>query len=360
MTAETRTPAFCTQCRSRCGCEAITADGRLLRLEPLPSHPSGDKLCPKGRAAPELVEHPDRLLSPMRRTRPKEDPDPGWVPISWDEALETIAGQMRRIAEQYGPEQVAFSVTTPSGTHLQDSIAWIERLIRAYGSPNTIYSTEICNWHKDFASRFTYGWDIGTPDFANTDCVLLWGHNPQSSWLARAGEVQKAVRRGARMVVIDPRPTTLARRADFWLQVRPGTDQAVALGLASLVIGSGHFDRDFVARWTNGPFLVREDNGRFLTEADITPSGSTSAFMVATAGTSIAAASNVDASKTEIDATRTLRTLNGDVRCRTAFSLYRQACDSWPPDRVAAATGVSAEALRAAADLLSKAKSVAY
>ena len=360
MTKEIRTPAFCTQCRSRCGCEAVTAEGRLLRLEPLPSHPSGDKLCPKGRAAPELVEHPDRLVSPMRRSRPKGDPDPGWVAISWDEALDEIAGRMRRIATEHGPEQVAFSVTTPSGTHLQDSISWIERLIRAYGSPNTIYSTEICNWHKDFASRFTYGWDIGTPDFAKTDCVLLWGHNPQSSWLARSGEIQKALKRGARMVVVDPRPTTLARRADCWLQVRPGTDQAVALGLARLLIVSGRFDRDFITRWTNGPLLVRDDNGRFLTEADMTPDGSTSTHMVATSDTGIAAVSHVDAAEADIDATRMVRTLSGVIRCRTAFSLYREACTEWSPDRVAAVTGVAPETLRAAADVLSTAKSVAY
>ena len=95
--------------------------------------------------------------------------------------------------ELRGAEQVAFSVTTPSGSHLSDSIAWIERLIRAFGSPNTIYATEICNWHKDFASRLTYGTDIGTPDFAHTGCVLLWGNNPAATWLARATEVQKVI-----------------------------------------------------------------------------------------------------------------------------------------------------------------------
>ena len=104
---------------------------------------------------------------------------------------------MAAIRDRHGPEQVAFSVTTPSGSHIQDSIAWIERFIRAYGSPNTIYATEICNWHKDFATRFTYGHDIGTPDFANTDCILLWGNNPATTWLARHGEIQKALKRGA-------------------------------------------------------------------------------------------------------------------------------------------------------------------
>ena len=133
-----RTPAFCTQCRSRCGCVAVVEDGRLAGIEPLPGHPSGEKLCPKGRAAPELVYHPDRLTRPMRRTAPKGAADPGWIAISWDEALEEIARRILAVARDHGPEQVAFSVTTPSGTHISDSISWIERLIRAYGSPNII------------------------------------------------------------------------------------------------------------------------------------------------------------------------------------------------------------------------------
>ena len=81
MTDETRTPAFCTQCRSRCGCTAVVRDQRLIAIEALPEHPSGARLCPKGKAAPELVYHPDRLTQPMRRTNPKTAADPGWMPI---------------------------------------------------------------------------------------------------------------------------------------------------------------------------------------------------------------------------------------------------------------------------------------
>ncbi len=83
-----RVPAFCALCVSRCGCEAVVEDGRLVAIEPDPSHPTGKALCAKGRASPELVAASDRLLYPLRRTRPKGDPDPGWQRISWDEALE--------------------------------------------------------------------------------------------------------------------------------------------------------------------------------------------------------------------------------------------------------------------------------
>ncbi len=360
-----RIPSFCTQCRSRCGCLAVVADGRLLGIEPMPEHPTGEKLCPKGRAAPELVYHPDRITRPLRRTQPKGAADPGWVAITWDEALAQIAGHMARIRDAHGPEQVAFSVTTPSGSHLQDSIAWIERFIRAYGSPNTIYATEICNWHKDYATRFTYGHDIGTPDFANTDCILLWGNNPATTWLARHVEIQKGLKRGAKMVVVDPRPTVLARRATQWLQVRPGTDQVVALGLIHLLISGGRFDQAFVRDWTNGSFLVREDTGRFLRESDLRPDGSAT-HLVARAGDGLATYDPQrgrwigEGIRPMLRWRGAVDTAGGRITCRTAFDLLAETAAQCPPERVAEMSGVAPADLAATADVIAGASSVAY
>jgi anaerobic selenocysteine-containing dehydrogenase len=357
-----KTPAFCTQCRSRCGCVAVTQDGRLLGIEPLPGHPSGEKLCPKGRAAPELVYHPDRLTRPLKRTNPKGDADPGWQPISWDEALDTIASRMRAIAGAHGAEQVAFSITTPSGTHISDSISWIERLVRAFGSPNIIYGTEICNWHKDFATRFTFGHDIGTPDFANTDCVLLWGNNPAATWLARTAEIQKAIKRGAKMVVVDPRPTVFARRADQWLRVRPGTDQVLALGLANLMIERGAFDREFLTQWSNGPLLVRDDTGRFLRESDLHNGGRDDILYARSQSGELLGYDATNGIWLDDDATSELRVTAevGGVPCRSAFELYATAAAQWPLQRTADATGIEPQAIEHAAELLGKAPTVAY
>jgi anaerobic selenocysteine-containing dehydrogenase len=102
-------PGYCGLCIARCGTVATVTDGRFTRLDPDPTHPTGAAICAKGRAAPELVYHKDRLTRPLRRTRPKGDADPGWEEISWDAALDQTAAAMRRIAEQHGPEAVAFS-----------------------------------------------------------------------------------------------------------------------------------------------------------------------------------------------------------------------------------------------------------
>ena len=99
------------------------------------------------------------------------------------------------------------------------------------------------------------------PDFQNADCIMLWGHNPSTTWLAYASRVAEAKARGAKLIVVDPRRAGLAVKADVWLRVRPGSDGALALGLANLLLEAGHDDTAFVRDWTNGPLLVREDDG---------------------------------------------------------------------------------------------------
>ena len=365
MTLTKRIPAFCTQCRSRCGCEVIVEKDKLLRIEPLPNHPSGEKLCPKGKAAAELVYHSDRLTHPMRRTSPKGTSAPTWEQISWEEALDEISGQMVRIRSDHGAEQVAFSVTTPSGTHISDCISWIERFVRAYGSPNSIYGTEICNWHKDFASRLTYGTDIGTPDFAGTDCILLWGHNPATTWLARSVEVQKAIKRGAKLIVVDPRPTLYARRADCWLQVYPGTDQAVALGIANLLLQSGRFDVEFVREWTNATLLVREDTREFLKESDLKVEGQDETLFAVNSSTDelikYDSANGIwSCGDPELFISRSIATKYGVLTCRSSLQIFADAAAEYPAERVKELTGISEEQLNKATNILAESASIAY
>src|SRR5437867_13444738 len=107
-----RIPGYCALCISRCGSIAVVEDGRFVALEPDPSHPTGTALCAKGRAAPELVYHGDRVLFPLKRTRPKGDVNPGWQRISWDQALDETAAAIQRLADKHGPEGVAFSVAS--------------------------------------------------------------------------------------------------------------------------------------------------------------------------------------------------------------------------------------------------------
>ena len=180
---------YCTLCRSRCGTLNTVGSDRLLSVEPDPSHPTGKAICMKGRAAPELLHSPHRILYPLRRTAPKGAMSPQWRRISWEEALTETAQKLGAIRKENGAEAVAFAVTTPSGTPISDSIDWIERFVRHFGSPNTCYATEICNWHKDFAHAFTFGCGLPAADFENADTIMLWGYNPANTWLAQANAI---------------------------------------------------------------------------------------------------------------------------------------------------------------------------
>lgn len=362
-----RIPGYCPQCISRCGCISVVEDGVLVRVEPDQFHPTGDSLCIKAKAAPELVNSAERLLYPMKRTRPKGDPDPGWQRISWEEALDYAVDKMRAAAQRHGPEAVAFSVTTPSGTAIADSVGWIFRLINAYGSPNAVWTSHVCNWHKDVASAFTIGADIGMPDYAHTGCIVYWGFNPAVCWPAQAKEAIRAIKRGAKLVVVDPRRAGLAGRADQWLRLRPGTDGALALGIAGAMIAAGWYDRDFIVQWSTGPFLVRGDNGRLLTEADLRQGGAADR-LVAWDKSGGSPAVYDPQTRQYLDPSGEVAlfgefevaSLQGSVTCRPAFDLYAALCRKYTPERVAEICGVPAQQVEATARLLRESGPVSF
>ncbi len=358
MTTE-RLPGYCALCISRCGCVGTVEDGILTRVDPDPLHSTGRALCAKARAAPEAVYNPERILHPLRRTRPKGSEDPGWERISWDEALGLITEKVRATFARHGATGLAFGVATPSGTAVADSFAWIHRLAHACKSPNLVFATENCNWHKDFAPAYTFGAGIGMPDYAQTGCILLWGFNPATSWLSQATAVREAQKRGARLIVVDPRRAGLAGAADLWLRPRPGSDGALALGLAHLLLESGQFDRDFVMRWSDAPFLVAEESGLPLTGADLEESGDPACFVAwdPAAGQAIACPHrppNADESASlALEGRHTVMTVRGPVACRPVFEHLAERCRAWTPERVAETTGIPADQVTQAARLIS-------
>src|SRR3970282_967479 len=100
--------------------------------------------------------------------------------------------------------------------------------------PNTVSTGHICNWHKDSGSLYTYGSGIPAPDFENSACILLWRHNPNASWPMQAMRISRAVNRGAKLIVINPRPIPLTKKAALWLPLRPGRDGLLAMRFFSV------------------------------------------------------------------------------------------------------------------------------
>ncbi|MFT3894314.1 MAG: molybdopterin-dependent oxidoreductase [Anaerolineales bacterium] len=357
-------------CVSRCGAIAVVENGRFVRLEPDPSHPTGKALCAKGRAAPELVYHSERLLYPLRRTQPKGEPDPGWQRISWDEALTSIADRLRSIADDHGPESVVFSVSSPSTSASDDSTVWIQRLMNAFGSPNLCASMELCGWGRYQATTYTFGASVPgnyMPDLENAGCILFWGYNPNLARLTHATATVGALKRGARLIVVDPRQTGIAKKADLWLQVRPGADAALALGIAHVMIERGWYDREFVRDWTNGPLLVRADNGHLLTQRDISENGSAQKYVAWSErmGRPIVydpSAGRYEGEDTEptLLGTYVIETLQGEIVCHPGFELTVEHLRSYPPERVETITGIDRVQIEKTAQMLWESRPVAY
>ncbi|MFG1278883.1 molybdopterin-dependent oxidoreductase [Xanthobacter autotrophicus] len=363
-----RHQGYCTLCRSRCGSITLVENGRMVGVEPRPGHPTGGALCAKGRAAPELVHSPNRLTTPLRRIGPKGEgarwQEIGWQKISWDEALDEIAGRLGAIKGESGAEAVAFAATTFSGSPIVDSYEWVERFVRCFGSPNLIYAIEICGWHKDYAHALTFGRGLGVPDYDHADLIVLWGHNPARTWLAQASRVAEARRRGAKVVVIDPKPDGSGQQADLWLRMRPGADAALAMGAVHHLIASGRFADDFVRRWTNAPLLVDIRTGRPM-RADAVGLGSAECFLVLDA----------DGCPGPYDTTRVLEHAEGvrldgqahltgtDGRAIEAETVFRRLAErarQYPLSRVCALTGLGPAEVEAFYALLEGAPRAAY
>ncbi|MGZ9174414.1 MAG: molybdopterin-dependent oxidoreductase, partial [Candidatus Binatia bacterium] len=342
---------YCALCTAHCATIATVENGRVTKLEPDHDHPNGGVMCVKGKAAPELVYNSDRLNYPLKRTRSKTDTDPGWQRVSWDEALDDIARRLLSIREQHGAKAMALGKGTKSGTSVDDVERWLGRFLYLYGSPNWVSTTHVCNWHKDTGFSFTFGTTIQTPDVAHSKSFLLWGHNPSSTSLILAHDIVAARQRGMKTVVVDPRRVGIGANADILLQVRPGTDGALALALIHCLIEESWYDVEFVRRWTNGMFLLNMATGAVVSEADLSATGSQNRFVVwdeAKNETVIydpdSAAYARDHVRPALFGTRILRSKDGnEIICQPVFERLGEIAAEFAPEKSEKITWVSAD-----------------
>jgi anaerobic selenocysteine-containing dehydrogenase len=243
--------SVCRSCHGGCGTLMHVEDGRLVRVRGDPDSPLNQgRLCPIGTATLDLVYHPDRLKHPLRRIGPRASGR--WQRISWDEALEEISTRLLAIRREFGAESIALG--TGTGRH---HIRWVSRFGHALGTPNWAEPGFAQCFHPRVNTcLLTFG-DFPVCDFtSNTkpQCILYWGHNPLNS--GPDGETRFNARdslaHNPKVIVVDPRETELSKRADVWLRVRPGVDDALGLAMLNVIIGEKLYDAAFVARWTHG------------------------------------------------------------------------------------------------------------
>jgi anaerobic selenocysteine-containing dehydrogenase len=237
----------CNFCEFGCGVLVHMREGKINSIVGNPDAPlNKGLLCPKGMASLEHLYHPDRLNYPLKRTGERGRGD--WQQISWDEALSTIADEMTRAQDKYGPESMAFLRGGAKG--MQDGL--MTRLAHVFGTPNVASAGFVCFHPMLNASRITFGSLLAADYDYPPACIVLWGINPPETFLYRNLAINEALERGSKLIVIDPRKTEFAAKADYWVRIRPGSDLALALGLLNVVVNEGLYDKAFVDNWTVG------------------------------------------------------------------------------------------------------------
>ncbi|KIX14466.1 molybdopterin-containing oxidoreductase family protein [Dethiosulfatarculus sandiegensis] len=354
---------YCAQCYNNCPVVAVCQNGEFQKVLPDKDHPFFRPLCPKGHAGPEMVSSSQRILHPLKRTRPKGSNDPGWVRISWQEALQTISQKMKEIKEQSGPEAFAFSQTNVSSP-IWEITSFVRRLANLFGTPNHMTTTHICNWHRDNGSALTFGkpgddFAAGWPDFKNTKSILIWGHNPKNTFNVFNRQINQARKNKAKLIVVDPRRTEIAKKADLWLQVKPGADGALALGMIHLMLNKGLYDEKFVRNWTNAPLLVRCDTGDLLSSSQV-ESGSDAhdSYYGINTTTQMPISLKPGSAKDKefiLEGKTTVLLADGQtVAVKTVFKLLKEAVASYSPEYTEQVTGIPAKMLDQAVRMITE------
>jgi anaerobic selenocysteine-containing dehydrogenase len=234
----------CMLCFQVCGINAYVKDGALLKVEGMKEHPfSRGVLCPRGQRLASVVYSQDRLRYPMEKR------DGHWERISWDQALDRIATNLEKIKRNFGARAVAVSVGSIGAENIAIS-AFAQRWRAAFGTPNYFSIEAHCFRARIMARLLTFGtYPLEDPD--RSDCVILWGHNPEASEPPLAARLYQALEKGLKLIVIDPKSIPLAKKGTY-VQIRPGTDAALALGMMNVIVSEGLYDKEFVEKHTVG------------------------------------------------------------------------------------------------------------
>jgi anaerobic selenocysteine-containing dehydrogenase len=237
----------CFSCNQGCDAVVHVKDGRVVRVEgDSSSHVTKGTLCSKGLASPDHINHRERILYPLKRMGKKGEGR--WEPISWDEALDTTVSRLKETENKYGKDGIMLAVGTSRGWLLP-----FYRFANAYGVQYTAPGTAQCALPRFTGSTLVGGTRfLENPDYEHTRTMLVWGANPTSTFPAKGRGMMEAWIRGAKLIVVDPMLTEASSKADLWVQLRPGTDAALAMGMLNVIIREGLYDKAFVEKWCHG------------------------------------------------------------------------------------------------------------
>jgi anaerobic selenocysteine-containing dehydrogenase len=327
----------CCVCVNFCGIQATVQNGIVRTIYPDAACADyyNHGICPKGATGMFNVYDPYRLKKPLKRTNPAKgmDQDPRWVEISWEEAFSTIAEQLKKIRAD---DPAKLVLQWGQGKYLLGD-QFTKAFADAFGTPNKVHRTTTCEAARHIADELTWGYHGFLPDLEHTTLLLNFGANYHEGeqwarWLDWA--TANGRERGLKVVVIEPRLSNCAAKADQWIPVRPGKDVVLIMALARLLIENGHIDEPFLVNYTNAPQLVGDD-GRIATDRD----GKTPLVYDTVTGTARPFTDGVK------PALRGAWTLDGK-RYRTAFQVYSDTLARATPEYAEEVAGVPAATVR--------------
>ncbi|MGZ5427894.1 MAG: molybdopterin-containing oxidoreductase family protein [Thermoanaerobaculia bacterium] len=243
-------PTFCELCFWKCGLLAHVKNGRVTKIQGNPDHPlSNGHLCPRGTGGMGLLYDPDRLKKPLLRRKGKRG-EQTFEEVSWEAALDFTAEKLLKIQKECGPEKVALFSHGFGGS-------FFKHLLFAYGSANvTAPSYGQCRGPREVGFQLTYGAPVGSPevlDLANARVITLLGsHLGENMHNTQVQDFALAIAKGATVIAVDPRFSTAAGKARYWLPVKPGTDLALLLAWMHVIVKEGLYDREYVEKYTTG------------------------------------------------------------------------------------------------------------
>ena len=247
--------SHCRMCHGGCGVYVYVKDGKAVKIAGDPDCPiNHGTLCSKGIASIQLAYHPDRLTYPVRRVGAKGSGK--WERISWDEALDTISEKILDYKKSFGAESIVMGYGTG-----RENEGVIYRFANLLGTPNVLTAGHFCYGPRIATTIITCG-SNPIVDYENhPKCIMVWGNNLViSNPDCYKGEpFSVSLDAGAKLIAVDPRLTRIAARADIWLQLRPGSDTALALGMLNVIVNEKLYDRQFVENHVHGwePFVER-------------------------------------------------------------------------------------------------------
>lgn len=283
---------LCRACISNCGVLATVQNGRVIRIEGNPEHPqSKGAMCPKGLSGLQALYHPNRNKYPLKRVGERGSNE--WERITWDEAIDTIATEMMKARERMGAEAVFISTGGGGNPHFYSPV----RFAQAFGTPNVWEpGCAQCYLPRRAMSHLMYGAGLkGNTSLADSNCdelyftdskiesLVLWGTAPSNdspSYGGRAVAELRTRKEGLKTVVIDPRFTADASKADVWLPLRAGTDVALMLAWQRYIMTNNLYDKEFVTKWTNLPYLVNPDTMMLYRANEVIDGGSSDDFVI--------------------------------------------------------------------------------